>query len=130
MVLDGLVVRPELASNQMERDRAEATPPGGGEGTGGGTVIPPGGGEPPPRTPVIRRFHGSKRLDPTRLGRDASDVAETVVQHLGLVPGASVRVTLEIEVDFENEAPSDAVLRTVSENCNTLKFQDAGFEKE
>lgn len=41
-----------------------------------------------------------------------------------------LRVTLAIEVDFDGDAPGDDVVRTVVENCNLLKFRDAGFEKE
>jgi hypothetical protein len=47
---------------------------------------------------------------------------------VGLV-GASVRVTLEIAVDMPDGAP-DHVVRTVTENSRTLKFDQAGFERE
>ena len=41
-----------------------------------------------------------------------------------------MRLTLEIEADFEDQVPDDKVIRDVTENCSTLKFRDAGFEKE
>ena len=68
-------------------------------------------------------------LDTKRVGRDAASIAEEVIQHLELQPGASVEVTLEIEA-FLPEGASDDVVRTVMENCQTLKFDNKGFEEE
>ena len=45
----------------------------------------------------------------------------------GLV-GADVTVTLEIAADVQSGVP-DKVVRTVTENCRTLKFKDHGFEE-
>jgi len=47
----------------------------------------------------------------------------------GGVSGADVRVTLEIDARLPNRAP-DNVVRIVTENCRTLKFESQGFEKE
>ena len=82
-----------------------------------------------PATPKPRRFHGSVTLDPARVGRDASKIAEEVIAHLVGLMGASVRVTLEIEADIPGGTP-DNVVRTVTENSRTLKFGQAGFEEE
>jgi hypothetical protein len=68
-------------------------------------------------------------LDATRLGRDAGKIADEVVQHLNGLVGANVEITLEIAADIPQGAP-DQVVRTVTENCRTLKFRDHGFEKE
>ena len=68
-------------------------------------------------------------LDTKRVGRDAASIAEEVIQHLELQPGASVEVTLEIEAFLPEGAPDD-VVRTVMENCQTLKFDSKGFETE
>jgi hypothetical protein len=43
--------------------------------------------------------------------------------------GSAVKVTLEIEADIPTGAP-DQVVRTVTENCRTLKFTSQGFEAE
>jgi hypothetical protein len=86
-----------------------------------------------PRPPVVKagpkRYHGSVALDPQRVGRDAGRVAEEVLTHLAGLVGANVRVTLEIEVDIPGGAP-DHVVRIVTENGRTLKFQDSAFESE
>jgi hypothetical protein len=78
---------------------------------------------------VLKRFHGSVQLDATRVGRDASRVAEEVIAHLESLGGADVRVTLEIDARLPNGVP-DNVVRIVTENCRTLKFESQGFEKE
>ncbi len=60
---------------------------------------------------------------------DASRIADEVITHLVGLVGASVTVTLEIEADIPDGAP-DTVVRTVTENSRTLKFDQAGFERE
>ncbi len=129
----GLLVRPEVAFKQHE---AEATPTPAAasmasaslttsSGVTGQTVNGP---EPtPPAQP--KRFHGSVSLDPTRVGRDASRIADEVISHLAGLVGSSLKVTLEIEAQVPSGAP-DNVVRTVTENSRTLKFTTHGFEKE
>jgi hypothetical protein len=69
------------------------------------------------------------KLDSTRAGRDAGRVAEEVIAHLAGLPGAQVSVTLEIEAHLPNGVP-DHIIRTVTENSQTLKFSSHGFEDE
>ena len=76
-----------------------------------------------------KRFHGTVSLDPARVGRDASKIADEVIAHLNGLVGSTVRVTLEIEADVPGGVP-DTVVRTVTENSRTLKFSSQGFEKE
>ena len=64
-----------------------------------------------------------------RLGRDAGKVAEEVVQHMAGILGAKVEVIIEIQAEMPSGAP-DHVVRTVTENCSTLKFKTYGFEEE
>jgi hypothetical protein len=68
-------------------------------------------------------------LDPTRVGRDASRIAEEVIAHLAGLVGAKLTVTLEVEAEIPSGAP-DQVVRTVTENSRTLKFTSQGFERE
>ena len=91
----------------------------------------PPGPEPEPPQPDRRptRFHGSVSLDATRTGRDAGRIADEVITHLAGLVGANVKVTLEIEADIPAGAP-DHVVRTVTENSRTLKFDSHGFERE
>jgi hypothetical protein len=68
-------------------------------------------------------------LDTARVGRDAGRIAEEVVAHLSGLVGAKVTVTLELQAEIPAGAPEN-VVRTVTENCRTLRFSDHGFEKE
>ena len=68
-------------------------------------------------------------LDPARVGRDASRIAEEVIAHLAGQVGADVTVTLEIEARLPNGA-TDQIVRTVTENSRTLKFTTHGFESD
>ena len=93
----------------------------GGSGAGGPTKTEP--------TPRPRRYHGTVRLDPTRVGRDAGRIADEVIAHLEGLVGSTVTVTLDIEAEIPAGAP-DQVVRVVTENGRTLKFSSQGFESE
>ncbi len=75
-----------------------------------------------------KRFYGSVKLDSKRVTRDAAQIAEEVIQHLASLVDARVEVTLEIQAVVPDGVP-DNVVRTVTENCVTLKFTGHGFEK-
>jgi hypothetical protein len=83
----------------------------------------------PPQPAKAKRYHGTVALDPARVGRDAGRIADEVITHLVGPVGSSVRVTLEIEAEIPDGAP-DHVVRTVTENSRTLKFESQGFESE
>jgi hypothetical protein len=80
------------------------------------------------KTPILRRFHGSAKIESPRLSRDVDGIASSVVQHLAGLLDAKVTISLEIEAEIQTGAP-DKVLRTVTENCRTLKFESSGFEE-
>ena len=134
----GLVVHPDAASEQLARDRAESGERGGeetgvaGGGETGGTPVPEGGdggSDTPTTQQVLKRFHGSASLDPVRVGRDASQIADEVVTHLTGLVGANVEVTLEIRAEIPDGADENTV-RVVTENCRTLRFTNYDFEEE
>jgi len=133
----GLLVKPELAARQLDAERPTAQrPPGPAsqEGMAAGQAHGTAGGatavsKTSPAPPKLKRFHASVHLDPSRIGRDAGRIAEEVVQHLSLLPDAKVEVVMEIQAEIPDGAP-DNVVRTVTENCRTLKFKNQGFEPE
>jgi hypothetical protein len=130
----GLLIKPEVARRQFEKEIILPPPPGPGPGPGptgpGPGPLPPDQPPlPPPTPPLLKRFHGSVMLDEMRVGRDAGGIAEEVIAHLSGITGAKVRVTLEIEAAIPTGAP-DHVVRTVTENGRTLKFMSQGFEPE
>ena len=161
-----LVVKPTIAQQQLEADRAAdadadaknqsdsaITIPSTGDGTSpnagdssGGRYDPTGGARNIPSTPpkvaktvrtcrklltfsFLERFHGSVDLDALRINRDASQIADEIIQHLNSLPGVTVNITLEIEAEIPEGAPED-VIRTITENGSTLKFKACEFEQE
>ena len=56
-------------------------------------------------------------------------IMEEVVKHLTTLYGANVQVTLEIQAEIPGGVPEET-MRTVTENCRTLRFESFGFEEE
>jgi len=137
MSADAVLVKPDIANQQVERRASEVGAVATTVGPEGSTTTTPSGATPTGTTaatktgaavPVLpRRFHGTVALDASRVGRDAGRIAEEVIQHLETLKGAKVRVTLEIAAEIPNGAP-DNVQRTVTENSVALKFMTHGFE--
>jgi predicted AAA+ superfamily ATPase len=137
----GLLVKPAVARKQLDAERAaqpaSITPPVGAMRNGAAVTAPAPGVDstttpiapPTLAIPQPKRYHGAVTLDPTRVGRDASRIADEVIAHLAGLVGATVTVTLEIAADIPAGAP-DHVVRTVTENGRTLKFTSQGFERE
>lgn len=127
----GLLVKPAIARQQMDRELP--SPP-----TAAGSLQPGHNGQattastPASATATAMRptrFHGVVSLDAQRVGRDAGQVASEVIAHLVGLVGAAVHVTLEIHADVPDGVPEN-VVRTVTENARTLKFDPQGFERD
>lgn len=128
-----ILVRPDVAKAQLDAEsaapsRTQETGPAGEGARADGPAAGAQGGESRP-APMPRRFHGTVRLDPARAGRDASQIADEVIAHLVGQIGAQVTVMLEIEARLPNGA-NDQLVRTVTENSQTLKFTSHGFETD
>jgi hypothetical protein len=118
---DGLLlVRPDVAMKQRERDIAA------------GTVSPRRVLSADVRTDgQVRRDLASRRpkrfvaaqtLNPRHYGADFKRIADEVLRHLAAAPGVALTVAVEIKA----EAPDgfdDATLRTVRENAATLRMR-------
>lgn len=160
VVPSGWLVRPEVAKRELDAIRAEREAEADAarrraeerRGGAGETTIVVGGGSQggigeagesfggrqsddeavrvvPTTKKKIRRFHASFEAEALRLSRDGDQIAREVLQHLNALVGANVTVTIEIGADFTGDVP-DATVRTVTENCRTLRFKDHGFEEE
>ncbi len=140
-----LIVKPDVAQQQFNADAAPVeTPPKGtttdngvsGNGnTPGHAGDPIGGGNADhdlsrdeDQITVLRRFYGNVDIDAMRINRDAPAIANEIIQHLTALSGAKVKITLEIEAEIPDGVPDD-VVRTVTENCRTLKFNTQSFEQ-
>jgi len=127
----GFLVKPDMAARQLD---AEVAPPPAQQPTPGEKATPTQtkDGTPTQSQPAdqpLRRFHASVRVDPTRVGRDAGRIADEVIAHLVGQVGADVTVTIEIDARLPNGA-TDQLVRTVTENSRTLKFDSQGFERD
>jgi predicted AAA+ superfamily ATPase len=130
----GLLVRPEVARRQIDQEATPRAPVSADTSKTTPSVSGPAQTSThtsrPMQPPKPKRFHGTVVLDSARVGRDAGRIADEVVTHLVALVGSSVRVTLEIEAEMPEGAP-DNVVRTVTENSRTLKFEsNSGFETE
>jgi hypothetical protein len=126
----GLLIKPDVASRQMDAEPA-VTRTGGAVGvhprTDDRTASPDVNRPKSIAHTLPKRFHGTVILDPARVGRDSSRIAEEVIAHLVGLVGSTVTVTLEVDAEMSNGAPEN-VVRTVTENSRTLKFTQQGFE--
>lgn len=142
--LDGqsVLVKPEVVARQLAAEAAAQTQVETAAGPTIGMAAPTGAPvSSGVRTPSLtgsgqgvamacpRRFHGTVQIDPTRAARDIGQIAQEVIQHLTGLVGTEVQVTLEINATMPNGTP-DHVVRTVTENCQTLRFTSHGFEIE
>lgn len=95
---------------------------------GGGTTSSGGqSGDHESTQPSNTHFFMSAKLDTTRVNRDVNTYVQEIIQHLMEVEGSNVELTLEVNVDAPKGIPANTV-RTVSENCKTLKVSDFGFD--
>jgi len=134
----GRVVKPDIAESQRKAEAAE-TGDGNKNGDGmspstrevqrGGVTANNGESNSTDVTVKPKRFYGSAELDATRLGRDAGQVAVEVLSHITGISGAKVKVRIEIEATAA-DGFDPVTVRTVTENCHTLKFQSFEFENE
>ena len=131
VIMDGLslLVKPEIAQAQLEKARMSVK--NGKIDDKDKSDIPLTGisGEGEVKEKKPKRFHGTVKIDPMRITRDAGQVATEVIQHLAGLLNSQVEITLEIQANIPDGAP-DNVIRTVTENCRTLRFTSYGFEEE
>jgi len=137
---NSVVVKPGVAAAQSQKD--SAPPPALPTSEADESSITDGGTapsafhsksvstaeKPAVKPPVLRRFHGTATVDATRMSRDIDVIASSVVQHLSALLGSKVKITIEIDAEIPSGAP-DNVVRTVTENCRTLKFDNQGFDE-
>jgi hypothetical protein len=131
VVGSSLIVRPDLALEQVRRDQeasGESTGSSGSSGsTAGGGIAGPGTDPTPPEDTRLRRFYAVTTLDPERYQRDFAKLATEIVTNLAGQLGTEITITVEVDARNE-EGFTDLVVRTVSENANTLRVKQSGFE--
>jgi predicted AAA+ superfamily ATPase len=149
----GYLVKVAVTRKQIDDDEAKRQAEAAARATGSGTNIqanvgsdgltntlhPNGAGAnpdgvqddtpaPQPAQPKNKRFFMSADLDTTRINRDVQKYVEEIIQHLTSVDGAKVKVSIEVEAETDDGFTQQTV-RTISENCRTLRVRDSGFEE-
>lgn len=136
-----LLVKPAVAVKQIMEERKSDQGSGGGTTGCGSSGGPDGGGHTQEggdsgktgdaskggTTPKNTHFFMSARLDNTRVNKNVNDYLAEIIQHLMSVDGVDVELTLEVSVNAPGGIPA-ATVRTVTENCRTLKIRNFGFE--
>ncbi len=129
-----LVVRPEVAERLLDVADGKPGPDRDGENGKNGQdadehkVSPDRPRDAVPADSLPTSFHGSVEIRADRLIRDASQIAEEVVTHLLSLPGANVRITLEIDATAPDGIPAKT-RRDIDENCTALHFTHRDFEE-
>jgi predicted AAA+ superfamily ATPase len=78
--------------------------------------------------PQKKHFYGSVEIDALRLRGETGQITDEILQHFTAIVGADVTITLDIRVNLP-EGASDSLVRTITENCRVLKFQNHCFEE-
>ena len=127
---------PDVAVAQLEREKA------GSQGTtqaqnqttveDTGSLAPSGlsqekSGVPVSSSPRKKSFYGRLLSDSSTLTRDAGAIAQNITAHLASLPESEIEVVIEIKASVPGGI-DESTVRTVSENCRTLKFDHHEFE--
>lgn len=140
----GYLVKVDVAQKQLATEAAKTqaekgivVPPGtsvGGLSTYHIQTLGTKGGvhtiqeDPTSETPTNTHFYMSAELDTTRIGRDVQKLVEEIIRHLTSVEGAQVEISLEVSAKSP-EGLSSQTVRTISENCRTLRVRTFGFDE-
>lgn len=140
--LAGWLVKPTLANALIDAELARSAPADSastatatGSSTPGasdqfwGTGKPAESGISKPIKGSKRRFHGTITLRHDVFREKAGEVSREVAAQLAKVVGSNVRIIVEVVADSDDGFRDD-VLRSVSENCRTLKFDSFEFEED
>ena len=124
-----LLVRPDLAEQQRSQERQPEPAPAGSTpvpehtDVGADTRVVP-----TPTQATYTRFYGARLLNPERYAADFSKIINEILQPLAGVDGT--RLEVRVEVTAVNPTGFDeSKRRTVSENAETLRFEQHGFEE-
>jgi len=123
-----------MEAREVPAPQIPTTPPDPSTGVGGYGPVHPKVDDDKPLTPTTptqpknTRFYMSAQLDTTRINRDVQRLVEEVISHLTSADGYSVEVTLEVNVNAPDGLPAP-IVRTVMENCRTLKVKNFGVDQ-
>jgi len=132
---NSLLVHPEALNERPVPEPPVVEPlrgPGGKGVTGGTDGDDSGGGVRGPvkeRVKVVSRYHGRVTVDAQRVNKDVAQIVDEVIEHLTSLVGCDVNITVEIQAR-KPDGFDENIIRTVSENSRTLKFDHFAFEED
>ena len=121
-----VLIKPEIAVKQIVVDK-----PTESESTESSTIADSGHQEVSDgdSSSTKTRFHGTVSLDWETLPIKAGEISSEIIGHLKALKNSNVEIILEISGTVP-DGISDEVIRTLSENCKTLKFLDWEFHND
>ncbi len=123
-----VLVKPEFAIGQIESeaDSSEETPDSSGEEGKRGDREEETSEQPAD----VRVFRGSVSLDDARPVKHFGDISKEILDHFASQVGVDLDVQLIVTAK-KPEGFTDHIVRTITENARTLKFDDgAGFSED
>ncbi|MBK8877301.1 MAG: DUF499 domain-containing protein [Haliscomenobacter sp.] len=130
----GLLVKPDIAEEQLEKERLEAEARKGQNihstesYTGTEEKVPARGVNEPKATPTAKkRFYGHIETDATRFFRATDDIEKEILKHLNIATGTKVKITIHIQAENSDGFNPDTE-RTLRENGRTLGFGSIEFD--
>lgn len=133
---NSVLVHPDLAQEQQNREQLRHEEREGGRQSesvrSSGTMRPGISGEGmqtvlEDQRSVPTHYYGAVTIDPQRANREMGLLVEEVIQHLTSLTGTEVEIRVEIKA-HRPQGLDEQTVRTVSENCRTLKFDSYEFE--
>jgi hypothetical protein len=131
---DSVLVKPDVAMAQAMAQKptptpaAQPSPPSTGNNNPNPSPAPTGSNPPVVAPPAPKtRFYGAVEIPPQKVASSVQKIVDEVIQHLSAKYGTKVKITLDIEAE-NTTGFDDSIIRTVSENANTLGFKPKGFE--
>lgn len=129
----GLVVKSDVARSQIDAEAPDSARQEGLSTPAPGpdvSVQPTGPAHRKgPERADPRRFYATATLNKSRIGLEASRIADEVVSHLDGLVGSEVQIKLEIDVKVPDGVP-ERVERVVTENSASLRLDSHAFEKD
>ena len=118
-----VLIKPEIALNQIKNESEENTETSKVDDVDGSYT------ETEVVSRVKTRFYGTIHLDWETVPIKAGEISTEIIQHLKSLKDSNIEISLEISGDIPEGIP-DNVIRTISENCKTLKFKDWHFSEQ
>lgn len=126
---DSVIIKPAVAESHRPAPAAAVAPAASGlqpgspsAGAAQAAGVPSSGVEKKPT-----RFFGTVMISADRPARDIHQIVESIVEQLTTIPGAEVKLKLEIDAEVPGGLDRTKV-RTLVENANTLGFVEKTLE--